>query len=217
MPTRRLLLKAPLLVPLGAAACATSPPEPAPLPPLVTGYRHLTPIRLNVLDIDVPAALPGAVRISEPAPLRPDQELQRMARERLVPMGTEGLGRFLVTVAEFTRERLSSQGGLGGMFAGEPGERLSCRLQCRLEILSSEGRRVAFVEAEARRLRTVPDGTSASGRSRAAEEVVRQAMDDMNIEFEYQVRRTLRAWLVEGTTPTPSGPGGIQREELPRS
>jgi hypothetical protein len=209
---RRGLLALPLLA---AAGCA-SRAEPEPLPSLVSGYRHLTPIRLNVAEVELPEPAPAAIRVDSPATVRPDREMLRMAQERIVPMGTEGRGVFIVQLAEFRRERLA---GSGGLFAGEPGERLTCRMNGRLEILSVEGGRVGFVEAEARRQRTVPDGSTPAARSRAAEEVVRQAMDDMNVEFEFQIRRALRAWLVEGAAPPPAaplGPGGIEREDLPR-
>lgn len=211
---RRLVIGLPLL----AAACAGGNAEPEPLPPLVTGYRHLTPLRLNIAEVEILDPVPGAVRLDEPLPLRPEREMLVMAQDRLVAMGTEGKARFIPQYAEFRRERLSGGGGLGGLFSGEPGERLTCRLNCRLEIVSGEGRRVGFVEAEARRNRTVPDGSTPGARRRAAEEVVRQAMDELNVEFEFQVRRALRAWLVEGNAPPPApvGPGGIEREDLPR-
>jgi hypothetical protein len=214
MPTRRSLLTASLL-PLGLAACGGTP-EPAALPPLVTGYRHLTPLRLNVQDIEVAEPAPGVVQLSSPPPaLRPDVEMRRMADERLVPVGTEGQGRFIISQARFTRERLSGGGGLGSLFAGEPGERLTCNLVCRLEILSPEGRRVAFVEAEARRSRTLPDGATPGARARAAEDVVRDAMEQLNVEFEFQVRRTLRGWLQEAvTTPAAPAPEAVEREDL---
>jgi len=211
MHRRTLILGLPL------AACATTE-EPTTLPPLVTGYRHLTPLRLNVAEIEIAPPAPGTVRVDEPAPLRPDRELQRMAADRLVAMGTAGAARFLVQAAEFRRERLGG-GGLfsGSLFTGEPGERLACRLQARLEVSAGEGA-VGFVEAEARRTRTVPDGSSPAARRRAAEDVVRQAMDDMNIELEFQIRRALRAWLVEGApaAPTAGEPEAIEREDLPR-
>ena len=130
-----------------------------------------------------------------------------MAEDRLVAMGTEGTARFLVSNATLVRE---------------PGDRLSCRLLCRLEILSAEGRPAAFVEAEARRTRTLSDRATMPARLRATEELVRGAMEELNVEFEFQIRRTLRAWLVEGAAPpiAPSGaPAGgetIQREDLPR-
>lgn len=211
MPLRRGVLT----LPLALAACATTSAEPEQLAPLVTGYGHLTPIRLAVAAIEVPPPAAIAVRVDQPAPLRPDTEMQRMARERLVASGSEGAARFIVRLAEFRREALARQGGFGGLFAGEPGERLSVRMQARLEVSASDGRS-GFVEAEARRQRTLPDGSTPAARRRAAEEVVRQAMDDLNIEFEFQIRRTLRSWLVQAVTP-PAGPDGVQVEELPRS
>ena len=51
----------------------------------------------------------------------------------------------------------------------------------------------------------------------AAEEIVRQAMDDLNVELEFQVRRNLREWLEPaGSAAVPSRPGAIEREDLPR-
>lgn len=210
MPRRRHLLKA---LPLLAAACATEQPLP-PLRPLVTGYRHLTPLRLNVLEIQIGQPVPGAIQVIEPAPVRPDVELRRMAEQRLVPIGTEGRARFVITNARFLRQPLPPQGGLGGLFAGEPGERLTCELACRVEILTGDTR-VAFVEAQVQRIQTVADGAIAANRRRAAEDVVRQAMEEMNVEFEFQLRRTLRAWLAEGLTPTAPAPVPVEREDLP--
>jgi hypothetical protein len=209
---RRTLL---LALPLAASACASGPP--AALPPLVTGYRHLTPIRLNVAEVEVLNPGPATTRVDEPAPVQPAAEMVRMAEERLVATGTEGQARFVVQTAEFRREQLAGQGGIVGLFSGDPGERLTVRLQGRLEILAADGRRAGFVEAEARRQRTLPDGTSDADRRRAAEEVVRQSMDELNVELEFQVRRNLREWLEAAGSPSvPIGPGGIEREELQR-
>ncbi len=204
-----------LSLPLALAACAGRPSEPETLPPLVSGYSHLTPIRLDVAAVDIVQPAPGVVRVSTPAPLNPAQEMARMAQDRLVAAGTAGGARFIIRIAEFRRETLPGPGGLTGMFAGDPGERLTVRMQARLEVSAPDGRS-GFVEAEARRQRTLPDGSSTAERRRAAEEVVRQAMDDLNVEFEFQVRRTLRGWIVETITP-PTGADGVQIEELPRS
>jgi hypothetical protein len=211
MFTRRTMLFA---LPLAATACASGTPET--LPPLVSGYRHLTPIRLNVAEVEVVPPAATALRIDLPAPLRPDTEMVRMAEERLVAMGTKAQARFMVQAAEFRREQMVGPGGLVGMFSGDPGERLAVRLEGRLEILEEGGRRAAFVESQARRQRTLPDGTSAADRRRAAEEIVRQAMDDLNVELEFQVRRNLREWLEPAGSAAAPAAGGIEREELPR-
>lgn len=213
MPKRRHLLRAALALPVLISACA-SPPAELPLPPLVTGYGHLTPLRLNVLEIEMVPPVPGAVQVMEPAPMRPDVELRRMGEQRLVPIGTEGKARFIINNARFIRQPLTAQGGLGGLFSGEPGERLSVELAVRVEIISGAGNRVAFVEAQAQRSQTVADGATPAERRAAATDVVRQAMTAMNIEFEFQLRRTLRAWLAEGLTPTAPAPVPVEREDL---
>ncbi len=204
---RRTLL---LGLPLAAIGCATD--EPTSLPPLVTGYRHLTPLRLNVGEIAFVDPAAAVVRVDAPAPLRPEAEIRRMGEERLIASGTAGQARFVVRAAEFRRERLTPAGGLTGLFAGEPGERLTSRVGVEFELRDAEGQ-AARVEAEARRTRTLPDGTSPAARQRAAEEIVRQAMDDLNVEFEFQVRRVLRAWIVDVSVPAP---GAVEREELGR-
>lgn len=212
MLARRTLL---LALPLAATACASG--EPETLPPLVSGYRHLTPIRLNVRDLEVMNPGPATIRVDASAPLRPEREMVRMAEDRLVAEGTENHARFMVQTAEFRREALAGQGGLAGMFSGDPGERLTTRLQARLEVVGGDGRRIGFVEAEVRRQRSLPDGATAAERRRAAEEILRQSMDDLNVELEFQVRRNLRPWLAEGgAAPVPMGQGGIEREDLPR-
>jgi len=204
LPRRTLLLGLPL------AACASS--EPAPLPRLIDGYRHLTPLRLNVARLDIVEPTPSVVRVTPPAPVRPEAELRRMAEERIVPSGTAGTARFVTRAAEFRRERLSGSGGITAVFAGDPGERLTCRVALLLEVRGADGQ-AGQVEAEARRTRTLPEGSSAAARQRAAEEVVHQAMDDLNVEFEFQLRRVLAGWLVEVAVPAPAQ---VQQENLPR-
>ena len=119
-------------------------------------------------------------------------------------------------VAEFRRDPLPPAGGLSRVLSGEPGERITARLVARLEVTADEGRRVGFVEAEARNQRTLPSGTSEAARRGAAAEVVRLAMDQLNVEFEFHIRRALRDWLLEGPNPA-TAPVPLEREELSRS
>ncbi|WP_147465019.1 hypothetical protein [Teichococcus wenyumeiae] len=198
--------RAALLLPFLAAACAsgdTTPPLQGP-----PRYDYLTPLRLNVLDIEVLEPGPGpAWRVDPPAPLSPVALAVQMGRERLVPVGTTGRARFMVDSATLIREVASA----GGLFAQQT-ERLTCVIHVRVEILGGDGRRVGFTEAEVRRSATLADEGPAS-RARAADQIVRQAMDDLNVEFEFQIRRNLRDWVMTGE-PGAVSATPIQQESL---
>jgi hypothetical protein len=76
---------------------------------------------------------------------------------------------------------------------------------------------VGYVDAAARANMTLPSGVSEATRRRAGEAMLRQALDKLNVELEFQVRRSLRDWLVQATpaggVALPSAPV-VQREEL---
>lgn len=197
MPNRRILL----LLPVLASACGTK--DPVPIPPGPIGYRHLTPLPLNVAAIEIS-------EVDPPAPLgdigarertTPAAAIRIMAQDRLLTVGSTGLAVFAVTQAQLVEGR----------------ESLSCLLGCRLEIRSALGSRLGFVEAQSRRAVNGPEAE----RPRAPEALLRRTMDDLNVEFEFQVRRNLRDWISavvpgpDGGLPAP-GPGGVTQEELPR-
>jgi len=196
---RRLVLGAPLLLLAALPGCGGR--EPPPAPPRIEGYAYLTPLRLNVAELEVLDNPPDA-RVDPPAPILPSAEVARMGRDRLIPSGTAGRARFVVEAANLTRS----------------GDAVSVLLRARIEVLDND-RRVAFAEAEARRGITGAGGSGAA-RARAAETLVIRAMEDLNVEFELQVRRNLRDWLLETTPTAPvapiDSPEGIQRQDLPR-
>lgn len=205
-PTRRTALT--LALPALAAACARRD-EPAPLPQGPPSYGHLTPLRLDVGALDIVEASPGAATlVVPPAPVDPGGALGIMARDRLVAVGGPGRARFSILAASLTRQPESG----GGVFSA-PTERLFCTLRVRLEILGEEAEPRGFAEAEVRRSATRPAGNPTE-RAASADQIVRQAMADMNVEFEYQVRQRLRRFLASGsgaaTAPMP------EREDLPR-
>jgi hypothetical protein len=207
MPTitrRRVALALPLL----AAACASgdAPPRMNTTPP---AYGYLTPLRLNVLDIEVVPSIQGpAYRIDAPAPLSPLALAEQMGRERLVPVGTTGRARFIVDAASLIRDGVSS----GGLFT-QASERLSVLIHVRVEILGPDGRRVGFTEAEVRRSASlIVEGPASQARN--ADQIVRQAMDDLNVEFEFQIRRSLRDWLMTGDPGVVPSAAPIQQENL---
>ncbi len=183
---------------LATAACGGGGgEEPPPMPAGPPSYSHLLPLRLLVGRIEFqPATDPAATRVMPPAPLNPADVVRIMAQDRLSAAGGPGVARFRVQIASLTREPSSG----GGVFA-DATERLSCTLRCRLELRGEDGASTGFAEAEVRRAAVRPAGNAAE-RARAAEEIVRAAGADLNVEFEYQLRRNLRAALAP---PTPSG------------
>lgn len=206
MPHRRAFL----LLPFALGACAGPPATPQPDGPPIS-YAHLTQIRLDVSRIDIEDRMPNPGPNDAGRELRPSpaEAVRIMGRDRLFAFGTEHRARFAVTRAQILRTR--GQSG-GGMFAGDPGERLLCQLTARLDILDGNDRRLGFAEASAERSRQVESSNAA--RRAGAESLLRATMFDLNTEFEFQVRRALRPYLVEGTAAPPAP---VSREELTRT
>lgn len=172
---------------LATAACGgrQEPPPPPARPP---SYGHLTPLRLTVARIEVITPTdPAATRAMPPAPLAPVEVVRIMAEDRLSAAGGPGHARFRTQLATLTRETTAA----AGVFTAGS-ERITCVMRCRLEVLTEEGGPAGFAEAEVRRTTVRPMGSLAE-RARAAEEVVRLAGDELNVEFEFQLRRNLRA------------------------
>ena len=199
MPDRRAVL----LLPLLAAACGGRQ-DPVPIPPGPLSFRHLTPLPLNVANIQIAEDSPPPQPNDVGARLSPSaaEAVRIMARDRLLAVGTTGQANFAVTQAQVLQGQ----------------ESLTCLLACRLEILSQLGSRLGFVEAQSRRAVNGPDAT----RPQAPEALLRQTMDDLNVEFEFQLRRNLRDWIAavapgpDGGMPAP-GPADVGREDLPRA
>ena len=176
-----------LLLPLAAAACAGE--EPArDMPPL--RYDYLTPLRLNVAAIGVGEAPPPGPAEAQ-APVTAGSALRQMAQDRLAAGGTTGRAGFVIDQARIVRN----------------GGRLDGLMAVHLDVTTTDGARAGFAEARVSRSAT------ARGDGRAAVyDLMRQMLDDMNVEFEFQVRRSLRDWLQDATTAP--APAPVERQEL---
>jgi hypothetical protein len=183
-----LTRRASLLLPLLIAACGDD--EPETYPPL--RYSYLPPIRLNVESIDIEQQfIPSGIApdITQRAPVRPADALRAMAQDRLQSFGTAGRAVFSIREASLTKRDDVITGAMAVV----------------LDIYTSDNQRAGFAEARVSRQHT---GRIDSLRG-TLYEMVKAMMDAMNIEFEYQVRRALRAWLTTGTaaeTPVEQAP-----------
>ena len=184
--------RAALLLPLLFSACTEAPP-PKSYPPL--RYDYLTPIRLNVASIDidqrfVPGGGPSDVSSIDPDP--PVNALRQMALDRLQAYGTSGRAVFVITDASMLR----LEDGYQGNFAVQ------------LDIYAADNTRAGFAEARASAHRGYTEGEDQLD---ALYQLTKQLMDTMNVEFEYQVRRSLKDWLAP---PPTSNPAPIQQQQL---
>lgn len=204
---RRALCALPLL-----AACANEQPAGPFVPPGPPSYGHLTPLRLKVSALEIKEPESGtALMVQQPAPFLPSDVMLRMARDRLSAAGGTGSARFVIQTARLTRETASAAGAFS-----PASETFRCIMRCQLEIISAEDGVLASAAAEVRREVAGPTRDDAE-RAALAERVVKLAGQDMNVEFEFQVRRHLRNWLQMVAAPGEALPQPVEREALPRS
>lgn len=170
-----LTRRASLLLPLTLAGCGGGAPRE--YPPL--RYNYLPPFRLNVsaIHIDqrfVPSGTAPDVSQFDPDP--PVQALRAMAEDRLQALGNADLAVFVIADASLVRH----------------GDTITGNLAVQLDIYNTPNTRAAYVQAGVSRTFT-GDLDDLPGR---LYDITKQLMDQMNVEFEYQMRRSLGSWLL---------------------
>ncbi len=177
MPTmigRRLSLFAPLCAALLLAACSDAPAPRTDFPAL--SYSYLPVLRLSVSSLTVKNQAPiEANDFSPQSPTLPVDSLGLMATQRLQAAGTSGTAVFVIDRASLIR----TDTGIVGNFA------------VHIDVQSSDHQHVAFASARVSRTYT-GDVTDLRG---TLYDMTKQMMDDMNVEIEVQVKRTLTDWL----------------------
>ena len=190
---RRTACRLALLLPLLGAGCA-SDDAAAPgqaFPPL--RYDYLTPLHLNVASIEIQSNyVPASGSPAALSPVSPVDALEGMARDRLRADGSSGKAVFVVDDASVA----AVPGGLAGSMA------------VHLDVLTGDGTRAGYAEARASQTYAGPMDDV----PRVTYDLIRQMMDRMNVEFEYQVKRTLHDWLQETQTAPP--PAAVQQQDL---
>jgi len=200
MPIRRpglVCRRGVLLAGLGAAllaGCAEEAPPPD-FPPL--RFDYLTKLRLMVASIDVdttwmPPADAGSMHVEALAPVPPAQALRQMAQERLIPAGADGHAAFVIDDASLVQ--------VNGQYVGS--------MKVHVDVIAADGSRPGPAEAQVVRTRAVADDVRAT-----LYDLVQDLMTAMNVEFEYQVRHSLRGFL-QGSTETAPPPAPVQQQDL---
>ena len=176
------------LVPL--AACAD------PVPPRVyepLRYDFLTPLRLNVASVEVGSPPPPNATDDENA-APPGPALRQMALDRLGAGGLTGVAK--VTVPEAFISRFAN--GLDGA------------MTLQIVLFGGDGAQLGSTEARVtRRINAIPRG----GLPDALYDMTRLMLADMNVELEFQMRRSLKEYLQAVRTAAPPEP--VRSEPLP--
>ncbi len=178
-----------VLLALALAACQDSPPPRTVFEPL--RYDYLTPLHLNVSRVEIgEPPPPGPLDAQSPAP--PGPALKQMAQDRLTSGGSAGQAVFTIDQAQIIRTGTTLDGVMAVHLevAGPPGS----------------GR----AEAQVTRQLTNIDRDALRG---ALYDLTKQMLADMNVELEFQIRRTLKDWL-QDTTTAPLPPP-VQTQDLP--
>jgi hypothetical protein len=178
--SRRAMLALPLLL----AACGDdeAPQTPYTFPPL--RYDYLPPIQLNVASIDIqqrfiPAGVPPDVTSSDP--VRPVDALKAMANDRLQALGTSGKAVFAIQDATLSRINDVVRGSMS----------------VSLTVYNADNVQSGYATASVERSHSGLSGAL----SQTLYDMTKTMMDDMNVEFEYQVRQNLKDWLTTATSP----------------
>ncbi len=183
-------------------------------------YSHLLPIRLDVAEVEIveawvpPRAPP---HVDHRAPIEPRVAVRRMLEDRVQAWGRQGKARAVILEASLIEQRLPREGGVGALFTTQQSERYTLTLSVRLEVEGAPGGS-GSAQATVTRRRTVAEGTSLAAREALWHEMLVSAMDDpqgLNVEFEFQVRRALRAMLAPDGAVRATAVGGVERQPLP--
>jgi hypothetical protein len=187
-----------LLAPAALAACGEEAPPSYPPP----SYDYLTSLKLNVgrVEIDDSWVPRGAARrVDHLAPITPREAMRRMAEDRLVAGGNTGRAVFVIEDASIIRGPRNYEASLA----------------VRLDMADEAGNRLGEATARVVQVRPVRGESERAVRDELYA-FVRDLMREMNVEFEYQVRRAMRDALqtTSGSAPAPA-PVEVQSLDTP--
>ncbi len=178
-----------------AASCAKDTARPV--------YPAITFIHQAVIDIDVaridyvqaydPPGAPPFVDHLFPQP--PAGVVRRWPEDRLRAVGVSRSARVTLEDARVVSEALATTSGLEGWFTVDQEENLSAHVAMRIEILDDRGQREAYVVAEARRTRTLPENLTLNERDNIAFRFTQELMTAFDAALEAEINTHLTRYL----------------------
>jgi hypothetical protein len=176
---------------LALAACGGLP-KPRDFPPMT--YEYLPQIRLNVASVEIDNRFVPASRdeVSDRAPIPPIVALRQMANDRLKAFGSSGKAVLVIKDASLVRGSNEIVG----------------RMVVELDVYTSDNQRAGFATAQVDQRRS-GEITDLQG---ILYDLTKTMMDRMNVELEFQARRSLRDWLMPETPKLSAEP--VQQQDL---
>lgn len=187
------------ILPLLAAAltaCAGTPPPTARYAELT--YGHLAPISLDIARIEVVAEYKAPVRapnVDHLFPVQPVAAAMRWGKDRLRPVGANGVARLIVTDAKVIESALPRKGGLTGAFTTEQTERYDATLEARLEIRDENNVVRGYMTATATESTTVGEDATVNDRERTWYALTEKLMGSFNAAAENNIRQYLATYV----------------------
>lgn len=167
-------------------------------------WQMKPPVLLDVAKITVENAYasPGArPHVEHLLPKSPTEMLQQWGNQRLRMPGTMGstsgtARRAVVTIeqASITEITLPVSGGIKGFFKTDQSERYEATLRVRVTIMDESGQ-LSSASAEAKRSRTVAEGTKDKERREVWGRVANEALADLDSRMETEMRVYLGPFL----------------------
>jgi len=185
-----------LLLPAFLIACGDDPPPPSyPMP----RFDHLPKLELKVQDIEIDDTwAPRGVsrRVDHLSPITPRAALRQMAADRLSASGNDGRAVFIIEDASIVRAP----------------KHYEATLQVRLDMADDSGARLGQATARVVQIRPLGDDSPRAVRDDLYA-FVRELMTEMNVEFEFQVRKALKDAL-QTTSPAAPEPAPVESQPL---
>jgi hypothetical protein len=197
-----MLLGVCLSAPFLLVGCGGDQGVPQNFPPL--RYTYLAPISLNVANIQTNVAyapVADGSSLDSMSPESPLQAVQQMIQDRLVAAGSNGTATVVINSASINRVNDTAVGNIS----------------LRLTVVSADGHRTGYTDANVTRTRTLPDDTSQDALRAFLYSMTQDMVNAENVELEYQIRQNLASWMVGGGSAAiggPAAPTPVQAEPL---
>lgn len=181
-----------LLLPILMSGCET--PVPGRGFPEIS-FAHEQPIRLDVAKVEVKESprVADEKSIDYELPVSLRKTANRWARERIKPVGRQGVAVVTIEQATVTEERLKKTGGFKGAFVTDQTERYRGTLRMTVEITSARGEAVARAEGE--RTRTVAEDATLADREKVWFEMTETLIRRVDKEMDSQIRRHMARYI----------------------